>query len=212
MTYAAWALLAVAALADWHAAFHGNKRLETIAKPATLIALILVALSLDATDSTAGRWLLVALAFGLLGDIALLSSTVTRFRLGLAAFLVGHLGYLICFSELGLPRPGWAWGALAVLLVSVVLTRDVTPSVYRKHGPALAVPVAAYTLVIGAMLVLAWFTGDWVIALGASIFVASDSILSVNRFVKPLPHAQLMIMTTYHVGQILIVAGVLGWS
>jgi uncharacterized membrane protein YhhN len=212
MTYAAWALFAVAALTDWHAVFHRNKRLETIAKAATLIALILVALSLDAGDSTVGRWLLFALAFGLLGDIALLGDSVSRFKLGLGAFLVGHLGYLVCFSELGLPRPGWSWAVFAVLLVTVIATRDVTPSVYRSGGIALAGPVVAYTLVIAAMFVLAWFTGDWVIALGATIFVASDSILSINRFVRPLPQAQLAIMVTYHVGQALIVAGVLGWS
>ena len=41
------------------------------------------------------------------------------------------------------------------------------------------------------------------------VFVASDSILSVNRFVRPLPQARLAIMVTYHVGQALIVAGVL---
>ena len=212
MTYAAWALFALAALTDWHAAFHGNKRLETIAKPATLIALILVALSLDSADSTAGRWLLFALALGLLGDIALLGDSVSRFKLGLGAFLIGHLGYLVCFSELGLPRPGWSWAVFGVLLVTVLVTRDVTPSVHRSGGIALAAPVVAYTLVIAGMLVLAWFTGDWVIALGATVFVTSDSILSINRFVRPLPQAQLAIMTTYHVGQALIVAGVLGWS
>jgi len=212
MTYAAWALLAVAALTDWYAVRRGDKRLETIAKPATLAALILVALSLGATDTTAGGWLLFALAFGLLGDLALLSDSVPRFQAGVAAFLVGHVGYLLSFSELGLPRPGWSWAVFAVLLVTVVLTRDVTPSVHRSGGLALSGPVVIYTLVIAAMLVLAWFTGDWVIALGATVFVASDSILSTNRFVRPLPQAQLAIMVTYHVGQALIVAGVLGWS
>jgi len=212
MTYAAWALFAVAALTDWHAVFHGIKRLETIAKPATLIALILVALALGATDTTAGGWLLFALVFGLLGDLALLSDSTARFQAGVGAFLVGHLGYLLCFSELGLPRPGWSWAVFAVLLVTVILTRDVTPSVHRAGGLALSGPVVAYTLVIAAMLVLAWFTGDWVIALGATVFVTSDSILSTNRFVRPLPQAQLAIMVTYHLGQALIVAGVLGWS
>ena len=212
MTYAAWALFALAALTDWHAVFHGNKRLETVAKPATLVALILVALSLGATDTTAGGWLLLALAFGLLGDVMLLSDTVARFKAGLAAFLVGHLGYLVCFAQFGLLRPGWSWAVFAVLVATVVLTRDVTPSVHRSGGLALSGPVVAYTLVIAAMLVLAWFTGDWVIALGATVFVASDSILSINRFVRPLPQAQLAIMVTYHLGQALIVAGVLGWS
>jgi uncharacterized membrane protein YhhN len=212
MTYAAWALFAAAALTDWHAVFHGHKRLETFAKPATLLALNLVAVSLSATDTTAGGWLLFALAFGLLGDVMLLSDTVARFQAGLAVFLVGHLGYLLCFSELGLPRPGWSWAVFAVLLGTVVLTRDVTPSTYRSGGIALAGPVVLYTLVIATMLVMAWFTGAWVIALGATVFVASDSILSINRFVRPLPQAPLAIMVTYHLGQALIVAGVLGWS
>ena len=211
MTYAAWALFAVAALTDWHAVFHGNKRLETIAKPATLVALILVALTLDATDSSAGGWLLFALALGLLGDVMLLSDSVSRFKAGLAAFLVGHLGYLLCFSELGLPRPAWSWAVFGVLLVTVVLTRDVTPSTYRSGGVALGGPVVLYTLVIAGMLILAWFTGDWLIALGATVFVTSDSILSINRFVRPLPQAKVAIMVTYHLGQALIVAGVLGW-
>lgn len=211
MTYAAWALFALAALTDWHSVHHGNKRLETWAKPATLAALILVALSIGAGDTAYGVWLLVALAFGLLGDIALLGDSVSRFKAGLGAFLVGHLGYLVCFSDLGLSRPGWSWAVFAVLAVTVVLTREVIPSTYTSGGVALAGPVVAYTLVIAGMLILAWFTGDWLIALGATVFVASDSILSVNRFVRPLPMAGVAIMVTYHLGQALIVAGVLGW-
>lgn len=209
MTYVAWALFALAALADWHAVHHGLKRLETWAKPATLLALIGVALAHGATDTSYGVWLLVALAFGLLGDIALLSDTLPRFKAGVAAFLVGHLAYLVCFTELGLPRPGWSWSVLVVLAATVVLTRDVAPSTHRLGGASLSVPVVIYTLVIAAMLVLAWFTGDWLVALGATVFVASDTILSVNRFVRSLPMASLAVMVTYHVGQALIVAGVL---
>ena len=44
---------------------------------------------------------------------------------------------------------------------------------------------------------------------GATVFVASDTILSVNRFVRPVPHARLALMVTYQVGQALIVVGVL---
>ena len=63
--------------------------------------------------------------------------------------------------------------------------------------------------VIGAMLVTAWLTGEPLVAAGATVFVASDAVLSVNRFLRPLPHARLAIMVTYHVGQALIVLGVL---
>jgi uncharacterized membrane protein YhhN len=212
MTYAAWGLFALATLTDWHAVYRDDKRLEAIAKPATLAALILVALSLGASDSSPGRWLLFALVFGLVGDIANLGDSESRFKMGLGSFLIGHLGYLVCFAELGLPRPDWSWAVFGVLLLSLIWTRDVTPAAHRLSGLPLSAPVVVYTLVIAGMLILAWFTGDWLIAVGATVFVVSDSVLSINRFVKPIPHAQLAIMTTYHLGQAMIVAGVLGWA
>ena len=110
-----WVVPAVLALVDWWAVARQDRRTETWAKPATLVALVVTALALGAADSTSGRWLVVALVFGLLGDIALLGDSVARFQAGVAAFLVGHLAYLVCFAALGLPRPGWSWAVLAVL-------------------------------------------------------------------------------------------------
>lgn len=204
-----WLLPAVFALIDWYAVSREDRRTETWAKPATLVALIVAALVLGAADDAAGGWLLVALVFGLAGDVFLLGKSDTRFRLGLAAFLVGHLAYVVCFAEAGLPRPAWAWLSLLVLAAAVVVTRDVVPATHRQVGPALSVPVAVYTAVIGIVLVLAWCTGLWLVALGATVFVASDTTLALDKFVRPLPHAQLTIMVTYHLGQALIVAGVL---
>ena len=204
-----WVLPAVLAAVDWWAVARGDRRTEAWAKPGTLVALLVTAMALGAADSTPGRWLLVALFFGLLGDVALLGDSLGRFRAGVAAFLVGHLAYLVCFATLGLPRPGWSWAALAVLLATVVATREVLPATHRVDGAALSVPVGIYTATIGAMLICAWFTGEWLIALGATVFVASDATLSVDRFVRPLPRAHLVVMVTYHVGQALIVAGVL---
>ncbi len=204
-----WVLPAVLAAVDWWAVARDDRRTETWAKPATLVALLVAAVALDAAGSTPGRWLLVALVFGLLGDVALLGDSLGRFRAGVAAFLVGHLAYLACFATLGLPRPGWSWAVLVVLLASLVATRDVLPATHRLDGPALSVPVAVYTAAIAAMLVAAWFTGEWLVALGATVFVASDATLSVDRFVRPIPRADLFVMVTYHVGQALIVAGVL---
>jgi uncharacterized membrane protein YhhN len=206
---AVWALPACLALLDWYAVARDDRRTEIWAKPSVLASLILVAVVLGATASAAGTWLLVALAFGLLGDIALLSDSMPRFQAGLGAFLVGHLAYLVCFALLGLTAPSWAWGGLVVLAVALFATRRVVPATHRSGGRALSVPVAVYSAVIGAMLVAAWFTGEPLVALGASVFVASDATLSVDRFVRPLPHARVVLMVTYHVGQALIVVGVL---
>jgi uncharacterized membrane protein YhhN len=204
-----WALPAALALVDWYAVARGDRRTETWAKPAVLAALIVTALVLGATDTTPGLWLLVALALGLVGDVFLLGDSDTRFRLGLAAFLVGHLGYVVCFATLGLDPAEWAWVAWVVLLVCLLVTRQVAPATYMRGGAALAVPVALYTVVIGAMLILAFDTGEPLIAVGATVFAASDSILAVDRFVQPRPWAHVVVMVTYHLGQALIVAGVL---
>jgi uncharacterized membrane protein YhhN len=204
-----WVLPAFFALVDWYAVAREDRRTETWAKPLVLSSLLVVAVVLGATGSTAGVWLLVALVFGLLGDVALLSDSLPRFRAGVAAFLIGHLAYLACFASLGLPRPVWSWAGLAVLAAALFATRGVVPATHRLEGPALSVPVAVYSVVIGAMLLCAWFTGVPLVALGASVFVVSDAVLSIDRFVRPIPHARLILMVTYHVGQALIVAGVL---
>lgn len=204
-----WSLPAVLALVDWYAVARADRRTETWAKPAVLGALIVTALVLGATDTTAGLWLLTALVLGLVGDVFLLDDSDTRFRLGLAAFLAGHLGYVVCFATLGLDPAEWAWVAWVVLLVCLLVTRQVAPATYMRGGAALAVPVALYTVVIGAMLILAFDTGEPLIAAGATVFAASDSILAVDRFVQPRPWAHVVVMVTYHVGQALIVAGVL---
>ncbi len=204
-----WLLPAAFALTDWWAVSRDDRRTEAWAKPLTLIALLAAAALQGATESTAGVWLLVALFFGAIGDVALLSDSLRRFRAGVAAFLVGHLAYLVCFVTLGLPLPGWSWLVVVVVLLSSVATRGVVPATHTLAGLTLSLPVAVYTLVIGAMAVTAWFTGEPLIALGATIFVASDATLSVDKFVRSLPRAHLAVMMTYHVGQALIVLGVL---
>jgi uncharacterized membrane protein YhhN len=204
-----WLLPAVLALLDWYAVARAGRALERVAKPATLLGLIVAALVLGALDETGGGWLLAALVLGLLGDVFLLGKSDARFRAGLAAFLVGHLAYVACFVAVGLPRPGWSWLALVAVAGAFVVTRQVVPATYRHGGLAMAGPVALYTLVIAAMLLTAWWTGIPLVAIGAAIFVCSDSVLAVHRFVRPLPRADLVVMVTYHLGQALIVAGLL---
>jgi uncharacterized membrane protein YhhN len=204
-----WLLPAVCALVDWYAVWRGDRRTEQWAKPATLVALIVATLVLGATDTTAGRWLLVALVFGLAGDVALLEKSDSRFRLGLAAFLVGHVAFVLCFIQVGLDPRGWNYLSFLVLGACLLATRQVAASTYLRGGLALAAPVALYTVVIGAMVIYAFTTGEPVIAVGATVFAVSDTVLARDRFVRPWERAQLLVMVTYHVGQALIVLGVL---
>lgn len=209
VTWLVWLLPAAFALVDWWAVWRADRRTETWAKPATLVALIVAALVLGAAGSGAGLWLLVALAFGLVGDVLLLDKGERRFRLGLAAFLVGHLAYVVSFTRLGLHPRGWSWEALLVLGACLVATRQVPVSTYVRGGRRLAVPVAVYTVVIGAMVIVAFDTGLGLVAIGATVFAASDTLLARDRFIRPVSWAPVAVMVSYHIGQALIVAGVL---
>jgi uncharacterized membrane protein YhhN len=204
-----WLLPAVLALVEWYAVWRGDRRTQTWAKPAVLVALIVTAVVLGATDDAAGWWLLVALAFGLTGDVFLLGDSDTRFRLGLAAFLVGHVAFVGSFISLGLDPQGWNYLSFLVLGACLLATRQVAASTYLRGGLSLAAPVALYTVVIGAMVIYAFTTGSPLIATGATVFAVSDTLLARDRFVHPWDGARLAVMVTYHVGQALIVAGVL---
>lgn len=206
-------LTGVVAVANWWSVATSRFTVEWWTKLLTMVALLATAIGAGALSTTPGRWLLVALFFGLLGDLALLGDTVPRFLSGVAAFLVGHLAYVACFATLGLPSPAWAWAGVAVLAVILFASRRVVPSAWRVAGPSVAVPLAAYSLVIGAMLVIAWLTGLWAVAAGATIFVISDTIIALalarDGFERPRGSDHVAVMVTYHVGQALIVAGVL---
>lgn len=51
------------------------------------------------------------------------------------------------------------------------------------------------------------FTPTREVALGAVCFMLSDALLATNRFVQPLPLAQLWVLATYYAAQLLIVGG-----
>jgi uncharacterized membrane protein YhhN len=202
--------VAVAAPLDWWSvAVHGRRR-EWVLKPLVLALLIVTACLLGASDSTRGWWLLAALGLSLLGDIALLSDSDPRFVVGLGSFLVAHLAFVVAFAHLGMPRADLGLVGLALVVVMAgFVGRRVVPAARAEGGPALAGAVAAYMTVIGAVAVTAWTTGHPLVALGATVFMVSDAVLALDRFVRARRFGSLVVMVTYHVGQVLIVLGVL---
>ena len=74
--------------------------------------------------------------------------------------------------------------------------------------PLMARPVLAYALSIGVMGAFAIARkpaaelSRTACALGALSFVVSDSVIGYSRFVAPVPHAELLISTTYYAGQL----------
>lgn len=209
MLTVAWSAFAVAALANWWAVAVRRRSVVLVAKPVALLALIAVALVGGAADTAAGRWLLVALALCLAGDVFLLGESERAFMGGLSSFLLGHLAYVVVFVSLGLAEPAWGLIGLMALFAVVIATRQVIPAAHKEGGAVLAGAVTAYMLVIGAMVIAAWMTGEWLVGLGATTFMVSDTVLAMAKFVRRPAAADLAVMVTYHLGQALIVLGVL---
>jgi len=193
-------LVAVLAVVNWWSVGTGRRGIEHLTKPATLVALIGVALTIDPVDDGARAWFVVALAFSLAGDVFLMLRT-DRFVAGLASFLVAHLAYVVGLVLLG-PSAVWAGVGLAVVAVALVTVGRRIVTAARTSRPALARPVTAYLVVISMMVVAAFGTGRPLAVVGALLFYASDAMIGWREFVAPFPGARVAVMSTYHLGQV----------
>ena len=213
MTWAAGIATAALAALNWISVACGWSRLEWWTKLLTMIGLISTVVLAGALDDTTGRWLVLALVLGLLGDLALLVDTDERLLAGVAAFFLGHLAYLVCFVTLGVAPAAWWPLVVPLLLATSWPTRMVVPAAWRHGRARLAVPLVAYTLVIAAMAVLAFLTGEPLIAVGATLFVVSDSLIALglarHDFVQEEGGAHVAVMVTYHASQALLAVGIL---
>ena len=209
MTAAAAGAFALIVAVDWAAVYRRWGRAEQVAKPLAMVALAWLALTLGAADDTTGRLVLAALVLSLAGDVLLLREGTTAFSGGLVSFLLAHLAYLLAFLTLGFR----AWWALAGLLITAALSltagRRIVRGAADQGGAALGAGVTAYLLVISAMVITASGTGRPLVLLGAVSFLVSDTVLALDRFVGQRPHARMVVIATYHVGQLMMVIGAL---
>ena len=188
------------ALADLHHLF----------KPLTMVIAMLLVLRRSAVPGMPIQrkgLLLAALLASLAGDMFLMLPA-NWFIPGLASFLVAHLFYVSLF------RSGQVWFPSRRALVAT-LAFGVAMLAFLWGGlgnNALKAAVAAYVAVIALMAAQAIGRATVLrdaqsiaVALGACIFMLSDSLIAVNRFVTPIPLAGLWVLSSYYLAQILIV-------
>ena len=221
MTVTFLVLAGVAAVVDWAAVARGRHVIELAAKPVALALLVAAAGVADIGRPKA--WVVVALALGLIGDVALMFSHAdaaveqdpgsdepgAAFLVGLAAFLLGHVAWIVAFARHGVH----SWQLLAGALVVAGGLGLVAPRVLRgasaAGGEVLAGAVAAYSATLGAMVVFAFGTSAVATAVGGALFLVSDSTLAWDRFVRRLPRGPVIVMATYHLAQGLLLIGLI---
>jgi uncharacterized membrane protein YhhN len=220
-----FALAFLAAILEWVAIFKGWRRLEYFAKPGVMIFL-LAWLLLNGAIAGPLLWFGLGVLFSLLGDVLLLLSNERRdlpgksFLFGLGAFLLAHVAYVLGFNTPAPPFSAVTFGVAFMVIVSALpLIRRILLGLQQKGLRRLLLPVRAYATVISLMLfsaMMTLFRTDWqsspayLVSLGALLFISSDVILAWNKFVTPVRRGRLLLMVTYHLGQIALVAGAVG--
>jgi uncharacterized membrane protein YhhN len=209
---------ALASLANLAAVVLGNKTLIFITKP-LLMPLLAVWL---ATETHGGpprflkKMVFAALGFSWLGDVLLLWGELPFFFMtGLVAFLFAHLSYIGGFSSVknldgGLPRRQPLW-----VLVIVIFAFALLWLLWAGIPEGMRLPVGIYAAVISTMTLSVVNAKENVVVkiyqtlvAGALLFMASDSLLAMNKFGYKFSAAGLLVMATYLAGQFLLVKGV----
>jgi uncharacterized membrane protein YhhN len=115
--------------------------------------------------------------------------------------------------------PIWSLGIAVILaLTSARILRRILAGVRQKGLRRLVRPVGIYGTVITLMLLSALLTlnsSTWntsasvLVALGAALFYLSDVLLAWNKFVNPVKFGRLVNIIPYHLGQFVLIAGVI---
>jgi uncharacterized membrane protein YhhN len=215
-----WWPLAVMAT-DWLAVAFSWRRLEYLAKPTAILAVLVWLLTYPRIVPNAplpwyDNWFVAGLVFSLAGDVLLMLPE--RFFLGgLVAFLLAHVAYIVGLNSGGLSLPGEALMIVPVGLVGGWLAWRVGRALKASGREKLRAPVAVYAAVISLMLVSAlstlfepgWPLGEAaLVAVGAALFFGSDALLAWNRFVAPVRGARLLVIVAYHLGQMALIVGI----
>lgn len=227
MAYYPVIIVLVFAIVEWIAAEKQLKSLEYVAKPATMLALLWWMWQSVGFGGSM-LWFTLGVVLCLAGDVFLMLPR-DMFIFGLLAFLLGHISYILGLNNV--PPFGNMGGLFVLVILGKVLAiatiillgiylvwlfPKLARGLAEKGKKALRIPVLIYSLVISLMVysaLMTWYRAGWTTgaalsaSIGAVLFFASDSMLAWDRFINPLSHARLRVMTTYHLGQIGIILG-----
>lgn len=207
-----WALGAFFFAGDLTAELLRSEALNYVFKPALMLWLLAFYL-LNQPKPKWEKSLVAAILFSWFGDIFLMFEAKHElfFMAGLGSFLLAHISYAFNFYQKNASFNLGQWslsvglltyGAMMLFFLWTALPTD------------LKIPVALYVAVI-LMMVLTGLTRMGKVApnsfglvlVGALLFVLSDSLIALSKFLVEIPYSGFWIMATYVPAQFLIVKG-----
>ncbi len=201
-----------------------GKKIRYLTKP-LLMPILLVLYLLE--NPSVSWWLVAALIGGFLGDVFLMipdpDKTQKWFRLGLISFLLGHIFYIVTFAVYAYEFPLFKWWIIFLIVPFLIAAARLFPILTINAGK-MAIPVAVYLIVICFMGIstafliipfenypISWealYMGGIIsLYIGAWLFSLSDALNGFNRFVKQFKNERVYTMSTYILGQFLLVFG-----
>ncbi len=194
--------------------------LEFITKPLITISLLIHFLSSDmGKKGHLTLFMAGALVFSWVGDVFMLVQHYHEeyFIFGLSGFLLAQVCYIFAYRKARFGRQMQSYQSFIQLRIFFLIFIGVAVMwlLYPVLGNML-IPVALYTLIIISMGIAALLRRGWtseksfmMVYSGALLFILSDAMIGINKFMDPIVQANLLIMATYITAQFLIVKGII---
>jgi len=199
--------------------FLGSKELVYMTKPLLMPLLIVLYYSTwKKQKDFISKLLIGALFFAFIGDVALMLLSLNEqfFLIGLGAFMITQLLYIIVFSKVSFPKKKVLQPNRLLILLLFVLFYILLMNILYDQLKDLLIPVLVYGAVVCFMGYVATMRNvnllSYLLVLfGACLFIISDSLIAINKFIfsSELIFVQPSIMLLYIAGQYFIVSGMI---
>lgn len=186
--------------------------LIAVTKPTLLVSLIAFYLQKGfKTLLYPQKLFLFGLVFSLIGDVLLIGNDF--FIYGLGAFLIAQLAYTFAFFRSNYGQKGLI--QKKPILAGLIFTYTAAIIYFLKDSVGELLPaIVVYATVISLMLIAAINRKGVskkesfaLVTIGAISFVASDTLLAINKFYDSFFLANTAVMLTYGIAQYLLVRG-----
>lgn len=176
--------------------------------------MVVFILNLKLASNRLHKYMFAGLFFSWIGDVLLEvpEGGEIMFMAGLGGFLISLVLYAVVF--LSTPGKNEVFHSRFYLLIPVLIYGLAIGLYLYDHLADMRLPVIVYETAMIAMLGGAVSrigkvnqTSYFMILAGAILFIISDSVLAINKFVSPVTLSTLLIMGTYIAAQWLITIG-----
>ena len=184
-----------------------DSSLKMVFKLLPMILLIALAFLTKVQVKSPYYWLIsTGLIFCAVGDY-----TLQWFIVGLSFFLIGHIFYIFAFRSTNHQNTP-LYVKVILALFGVVMMFWIAGSLLQKGDTVLAIAVTAYIFVILTMGWTSFRTGSKFAVIGAILFIVSDSVLAINRFMVDVPASHILIMFTYYGAQFFLMLSIMDYD